>query len=427
VVNEKPAFRRPLVDERTVDTIRLSTMRSPAVLFVDIDAFFAAVEQIRNPRLRGRPVVVGTGCIASCSYEARRHGLRAGMSLREARRLCPRAAFLAGEYAAYKGFADAIFGLCGEVSPAVERYLDEAYLDMAGAERLFGPLLEVGRALRARVRAETGLAVTIGVGANRMVARLAAKGAKPDGLAGVAPGDEAEFVAPRPIEDLPGAGPKTAQFLRRAGVARIGDLRAVPLAYLEGALGARGRALHERAWGRDSRAVSPRDVPREISRETSLHEPTVDRDEATGMLYYLVERAAKAARELHVRAGALGVTVRYADFEGDAATRALPRATALDTELFDAACALFASVATRRAAIRNVGVVLSRFAPAAGEALALWEPAARERERRLVGSLDAVRARFGHAAVVAGRSLALLGKLEQTRHGYVLRTPSLTK
>jgi DNA polymerase-4 len=234
-------------------------------------------------------------------------------------------------------------------------------------------------------------------------------------------------VAARPIEDLPGAGPKTARFLRRAGIARIEDLRAVPVAYLERVFGARGRALHDRAWGRDTRAVTPREVPREISRETSLHEPTVDRDEATGMLYYLVERAAKTARELGVRAGALGVSVRYADLAGDAATRALPRATALDGELFEAACALFASVATRRVAVRNVGVVLSRFVPAVGEALDLWEPAGRTRERRLVGSLDAVRARFGHAAIVAGRSLNLLGKLERTRHGYVLRTPSLTK
>jgi DNA polymerase-4 len=402
-------------------------MRPPAIVFVDIDAFFASVEQVRNPRLRGRPVVVGTGCIASCSYEARAFGLRAGMSLREARRLCPHAAFLAGEYPAYKGFADAIFALCRDVSPAVETYLDEAYLDLSGTERLHGPLLPLGRALQARIRSETGLGVTIGIGANRMVARLAAKGVKPAGVARVPPGEERDFVAARPIEDLPGAGPKTARFLRRAGIARIEDLRAVPVAYLERVFGARGRALHDRAWGRDTRAVTPREVPREISRETSLHEPTVDRDEATGMLYYLVERAAKTARELGVRAGALGVSVRYADLAGDAATRALPRATALDGELFEAACALFASVATRRVAVRNVGVVLSRFVPAVGEALDLWEPAGRTRERRLVGSLDAVRARFGHAAIVAGRSLNLLGKLERTRHGYVLRTPSLTK
>ena len=163
----------------------------PAVLHVDIDAFFAAIEQQRDPRLAGRPVIVGAGVIASCSYQARAFGLRAGMPLSEARRLCPEAVILEGHAQVYRCFAEQIFACCREVSPAVETYLDEAYCDLGGTERLHGDLVEAARGLKRAIRAATGLAVTCGIGPNRMLAKLIGKTVKPDGLAriGVAGAD----------------------------------------------------------------------------------------------------------------------------------------------------------------------------------------------------------------------------------------------
>ena len=234
------------------------------VLHLDIDAFFASVEQLRDPRLRGRPVIVGTGVIASCSYEARRHGLEAGMSLAEARRRCPRAVVVAGHAPTYHAFAERVFEVCRALAPAVDAYLDDAYLDLAGTERLYPDLAALGADLRSRARAATGLTVTVGGGTSRMVARLAGRGAKPDGLAVVPPGAEEAFLRDRPLADLPGIGPRTAALLESMGLETVADLRAAGAGPLARLLGAAGRILHERAWGRDTRPVEPREVPRSL-------------------------------------------------------------------------------------------------------------------------------------------------------------------
>src|SRR5678815_1715861 len=169
------------------------TAPSPLILHVDIDAFFAAIEQQRDPRLQGRPVIVGAGVIASCSYEARAFGLKAGMALTEARRLCPQAVILEGHAQVYRCFAEVIFAHCRSVSPAVETYLDEAYCDLTGTERLHGDVLAAARIASFMARAETGLTVTCGLGPNRMLAKLVGKTVKPDGLAAIAAEDADAF------------------------------------------------------------------------------------------------------------------------------------------------------------------------------------------------------------------------------------------
>src|SRR5437773_9516424 len=178
----------------------------PAVLHVDIDAFFAAIEQQRDPRLAGRPVIVGAGVIASCSYQARAFGLRAGMPLSEARRLCPEAVILEGHAQVYRCFAEQIFARCRCLAPAVETYLDEAYCDLTGTERLHGDLVEAAGALKADIRAATGLTVTCGIGPNRMLAKLIGKTVKPDGLRRIHPPEADAFLCDRPIEPLAGVG-----------------------------------------------------------------------------------------------------------------------------------------------------------------------------------------------------------------------------
>jgi len=398
-----------------------------AILHVDIDAFFAAIEQQRDPRLQGRPVIVGAGVIASCSYEARAFGLRAGMPLSEARRLCPDAVILEGHAQVYRCFAEEIFARCRAVAPAVETYLDEAYCDLTGTERLHGDLLEAARGLKRAIRAATGLTVTCGLGPNRMLAKLAGKTVKPDGLACVAAADADAFMRDQPVERVAGVGHAHARTLRSMNIPTAGAMRALPVAALTRLFGAPGALLYERCRGRDTAVVSEREIPLTISRETSFHQDTADRAEIEGMLEYLVGRACRTARDLGIRPRAVAVRLRYGDGEGAETTRALGAPSDADPVILWLALELLRRQFTRRVALHTLGVTLSSFVPAGGEQGDLFAEREAGRRAALYRAFDGVRTRFGHGILVSGRALHLKGRLAEDEHGFVLRTPSLTK
>ncbi len=398
------------------------------VLHLDIDAFFASVEQARDPRLRGRPVLVGNGVIASCSYEARRFGLKAGTPLSEARRICPDAVILDGHAPTYRAFGERIFALAAQLTPHLDTYLDEAYGDLAGTERLHGDPLARCAALRAVIAEATGgVTVTIGLGPNRMLAKLVGKTAKPDGLAWITAAEADGFLAGRPASDLAGVGPAIAQRLAGMNVHTVTDLRRLDVATLAGLFGAVGPVLYERARGRDTRAVCAREVPQTISRETAFHHASADPAEIEGMLHYLAERACRATRALGLTARTIGLRLRYADGVSEEGRRTPAVPSALDPDVHAVVRALLSKLWTRRVQLSHVGVVLSSFAALDGAPLDLFAGDRQDRTHRLVEGLDAVRDRYGHAVVVSGRSLALLGRLPQDCYGFVLRTPSLTK
>ena len=397
------------------------------VLHVDIDAFFAAIEQVRDPRLQGRPVIVGAGVIASCSYEARRFGLKAGMSLSEARRLCPQAVILEGHAQTYRCFAERIFDLCREVAPAVECHLDEAYCDLTGTGRLHGDPLAAASALKHRIRAETGLTVTCGVGPSRMLAKLIGKTVKPDGVARLLPADADAFLRDRPIEQLAGVGHAHGRTLRSMNLTTIGDLRALPVEVLEALFGVHGRLLHERCRGRDTAAVTEREVPLSIARETSFHRPAAERTEIEGMLEYLAGRACRAARELELKPGTIAVRLRYADGEMAEQARSLATPSDADPVVLELALALLGRLFTRRVALHAVGITLSRFASRLAEQGSLFDEREAGRRAALFQAFDGVRRAYGHGVLVSGRALHLKGRLDEDRHGFVLRTPSLTQ
>jgi len=403
---------------------------SPAertILHVDIDAFFAAIEQRRDPRLRGRPVIVGAGVIASCSYEARAFGLKAGMPLSEARRLCPQAVILEGHAQVYRCFAEEIFARCRALAPAVETYLDEAYCDLTGTERLHADLLGAVRDLKRGIREATGLTVTCGVGPNRMLAKLIGKTVKPDGLARIGAAEADEFLRGRPIEQLAGVGHAHARTLRSMNLHTIGELRALSAEVLESLFGAPGRLLHQRCRGRDTTPVNEREIPLSVSRETSFHRDTADRLEIDGMLEYLVGRACRAARELGIRARTVSVRLRYGDGEGATRARALRTPSDADPVALAPALDLLRALFTRRVALHALGVTLSSFVPAAGEQGALFDEREAGRRAALYRAFDRVRGAYGHGVLVSGRALHLKARLAEDRHGFVLRTPSLTK
>ena len=453
----------------------------PAILHLDIDAFFASVEQLRDPRLRGRPVIVGSGVVASASYEARAYGIHAGTPLAEARRLCPTAALLAGHAPTYRAFAERVFALAAELSPAIETYLDDALVELSGTERLHGHLIRASARLQRRIREETGLSVSLGLGSNRMIARMVTRLAKPGGFAWLRPGGELTFVGRRPVEELPGIGPHRAAVLRQMGIARVAELRELSSAHLRDLFGDLGLVIAARARGHETQAVHPGELPRSIRRETSFGEPETEARSLAGMLHYLLERAAAQARRLGAEPRALRVHLRWADGEGSARREALNGEGAVTEALFARASAILERLWGRRMGVRNVGVELSQlhlcrrpqlelFAVAQGEEAGWREcgaaPAAmpadpfladlhgmaglgvrvaggapvpdgalagrvgREhwrRQARLDAVVDRVREQFGFRALVRGPSIELLERLPSDTYGFVLRTPCLTR
>ncbi len=399
---------------------------SRLILHVDVDAFFASVEQLLTPALRGRPVIVGSGCIASCSYEARRFGLHAGMSLRRALELCPDAVRLPGRYATYRCFAEHIWHICRRYVPALETFLDEAYGEATGSAGGYGGPEGLGRHLQQAVADEVRLPVSVGLGANRLLAKVASARGKPGGVVWVPPERAEDFLAPLPVDKLPGAGPKTVETLADLNVRTVGELRKLPRATLRTIFGRRGELLHDRSRGLDPRPLRPDAPPKSISRETTFHQPTQSPGEIAGMLHYLLERALRAARKHALLAGRIELTIRYDDWKDRAAARTLPEPTDADDDVLEAVLDLLARLHTRRVAMRHVGVVLSRLCPRQMQRR-LFEPPARRRGRDVTRAVDAIRDRWGHAAVVTGRSVELLGNLQQDDYGFVLRTPSLTK
>jgi DNA polymerase-4 len=414
----------------------------PCVLHVDIDAFFASVEQLRNPALKGKPVAVGSGVVASASYEARAFGLQAGMPLGEARRLCPGLVVLPGHAPIYRCFSEPIFDLLARYAPSLETYLDEAYCDWSGTDRLYPDPLHVAGEIRRRVREEVGLTVTAGIGRNRMFAKMASKSAKPDGLRRVARSEEEEFFVRLPVRHLPGVGRRTEKLFEKLNLRTIGELRLLSRESLRAMLGVAGEVLYERCRGDDTRCVSRREVPQSIRRETSFHEAAIDSETIEGTLYYLTERAGNTLRHLRLQARQVGVKIRYRDGLEESATRKISSPTQVDRALFAAALRILRMLRTRRVALHLVGVTLTGLqldagirqaelfpgeSPSGGQDAIEQAISGRRREERLLESLDTIRRRYGYASVVCGRSLHLLGKLEQDDHGFILRTPSLTR
>jgi DNA polymerase-4 len=362
------------------------------------------VEQLRNPRLKGKPVIVGSGCIASCSYEARKYGLYAGQSLCEAKRLCPKAVVLEGNYSVYRCFANRILKICRTFCPSVDTYLDDAYLDLTGTEHLYPDLKKSAAKLKSNIKRETELSVTVGVGPTRIVARMASKSAKPDGLRLVEP----------------------SEVLKRLNIYTVGELRNLPRDGLEALFGKLGIAIYDRCRGLDTMITNKKEIPHSISRETTFHKETTNRAEIEGMLYYLTERIGSTLRQLGCAAKTVHLKIRYGDFEGENASQSLPEATDVDEEIHRAVVGILNRIYTRRVALRHIAISVSRILLSEKGRRSLFETG-EERAHRLLSAIDEIRGRFGFSAITVGKAINLLGNLKQDSYGYVLRTPSLTK
>ncbi|MDQ4091817.1 MAG: DNA polymerase IV [Actinomycetota bacterium] len=379
-----------------------------------MDAFYAAVEVLADPSLAGKPLIVGgtggRGVVASCSYEARSYGIRSAMPSMRARRLCPHAVFVPGRYELYSQYSKRLHAVLTSFTPVVEGIaLDEAFLDVTGAQRLWGSGPEIAAAIRERVFAETGLWCSVGVAPSKFLAKLASEAAKPKagppgkgpapglGVKVVAPGEELAFLHPHPVEALWGVGPATRRRLDRFGIRTVGDLAAMPLVTLTGALGeAHGRHLHGLAWARDERAVEPDRATKSIGHEETYardhHTLDTLRDEALR----LSDAVANRLREADVAGRTVTLKVRFASFETITRSRTVPRPVDSGAAVARVAMELLDAV-DPSPGVRLLGVSVSNLGPRPGEQLSLGD--GDDAEPAVARAVDEVRRRFGDKAV----------------------------
>jgi len=379
--------------------------RTRTILHVDMDAFYAAVEQRDRPELRGRPVVVGAdprgrGVVSTASYEARRFGVRSAMPIGQAYRRCPHAVFLPVDMARYARESERIMAILADVTPLVEPLsLDEAFLDVTGSAALLGPGREIARLVKARIRGEVGLTASAGVAENKFLAKIASDLEKPDGLVEVPPGEAARFLAPLPLARLWGIGPATGETLAALAIRTIGDLAAVPSGVLRARFGATGPHLQALARGEDDRPVVPWHDPKSVGAEETFGRDTANVALLRATLLGQAERVAAELRAQSLWGRTVTLKLRFADF------RTLTRRDTTDLpttdagDIFRRAWAAFARV-ERRQPIRLIGLSVSGL-QRGGEAqqLPLFGTAAAECAERVGRVTDELRARFGPRAL----------------------------
>ncbi|MAB80895.1 MAG: hypothetical protein CMJ89_16235 [Planctomycetes bacterium] len=437
------------------------------ILHLDVDAFLASVEQALHPQLAGKPVVVGgsprsRNLVMSCSYEARRFGIRPGLLLRDAQRRCPRAIFRDGDSQAANRLREEITRILLAFTPRVEvASIDDFFLDLSGTQRLHGAAFGTALHIQKLVREHCSLPLTIGVGTNRITARLAGKLGKPGGVAEILPGYERTFLASLPVDHLPGVGHSIGARLERFSIRTVGELALIPREILFASFGRNGLALHERAQGKDESPIEATHFedehgrlharpPRSLQRETTFEPEEGRRIIIEAMLSYLVERAAHRLRQLNLAARTLEVRIRWVD------TRPRPQRSAPHKEPFIAerrrtlssptdatdeiwrrSLRLYRDLPRKRALVKRITLRLSNLTCTEGWQGRLFDEAREQnpdtgtsrpdRQRRLDSALDQLRKRHGFGRILRGTSTPLEKTHPLGPDGYRLRTPSLNQ
>jgi DNA polymerase IV len=379
------------------------------ILHVDMDAFYASVEQRDDPRLRGKPVVVGggsnRGVVAAASYEAREYGIRSAMPMREACRRCPDLLRIPMRMSHYKAVSNEVFAILREYTPLVEGLsLDEAYLDVSASLTLFGDAVAIAQGIKSRIAAQTRLAASVGVAPNKLVAKIASDLDKPDGLVVIAQDDVGRILDPLPVQVIPGIGQETLRRLRRAGVSTIAQLRLAPDRDLEPVFGRYAGRVRERASGVDEAPVVPSRAEKSISSEETYDCDLSEPAEMVRQLLRLSERTAARLREKGLVAGTVTVKIRRSDFSTYTRQRMLHPPGNNTEQLFESAKDLLARwrLAFPGARVRLLGVGGSNLAPAAQADLFSSDAPSRDGINR---TADAIRSRFGDGALGRARVL----------------------
>lgn len=386
------------------------------IFHVDLDAFFVTVEQVLNPALRGRAVIVGgrpegRGVVAAASYEARKYGVHSAMPLAGAKRLCPQAVFLTGNYRKYAEFSHKFMEILGDYTPSLQPGgLDEAYLDLTGCEN-FGSWRSLAMKMKQRIAGETGLVASVGIAPCRVAAKVASDYGKPDGLIEVLPGAERVFLAALPVRRLPGVGEKTGKVLKSMGIETIGNLADMPDALFRSRFGEGMAWLQQHARGIDDSPVEEYGQPKSISRETTFEKDTMDMAFLKANLRYFAEKLGAELREEGKNARTVTLKLRYSDFETVNRSSTARESTNLDDAIFLSGVRLLEkTLGNRFKPVRLIGLEVSNFT--GGETQLSFFDAEAKRREQLDRAIDQVRDKYGFDAIQTGYTLDLKQKYE---------------
>jgi DNA polymerase IV len=385
---------------------------SPTILHLDLDSFFVSVERLRNPALLGKPVLVGgkpdeRGVVASASYEARQFGCRSAMPMAQAVRLCPHAVVVPSSHGLYGEMSRKVMALLGEVTPLVEKVsVDEAFLDVAGCELRFGDAPQIARMLQARIREHFDLPSSLGVSTNKLIAKIASGDAKPQGIRLVPAGQEAAYLAPRPVGDIPGVGPVTTQKLQRWGIVTVADLAALERSTLVREFGEKqGESLWLKARGISYSPVEPVQPTKSISHENTFARDVTERPVLERELLDQAEHVANRLRAKGMHGRTVTLKLRHADFRTVTRSLTLAAPTDLARPIYEAALALLQREWHAGLSARLIGVGISGLSEQVGYQLDLFSGEPDPREARLADTLDELRERFGKDVIKRARLL----------------------
>ena len=382
-------------------------MAQRTIIHADLDAFYASVEVLDDPSLRGKPMIVGgrrneRGVVSAASYEARRFGVHSAMPLRTASRKCPHGVFLPVRPDRYRELSEKVMAIFSDYTPLVEPIsLDEAFLDVSASAVAFGDGPRIARLIKDRVRDEIGLVVSVGVATNKLCAKVASDLRKPDALVVVPPGDEAAFLAPLPIRRLWGVGPQAQAALGDYGVTTIGQLAAIPPGTLHRRFGRHGDDLAARARGEDRSAVQTMHAPKSVGHEHTFDTDTAEVGRLEATLLDLAESVASRLRRHDLAAGTVQLKLRYEGFETLTRQAPLPRQTRESAPLYAATLALLRKTLVAGRGVRLIGLTAINLAGT--QQLTLFDSP--ERNDRLIRSIDVVRDKFGDGAITRARLL----------------------
>jgi DNA polymerase IV len=405
---------------------------SPRTIFhVDMDAFFVSVEELFDSALKGKPVVVGgqrdeRGVVSAASYAARKFGVHSAMALRTAAKLCPQAIFVNGHPERYREYSGKVHEVLGQFSPLVEMAsVDEAYLDMTGTERLHGRPLHSADRLHARMKSATQLNCSIGIGTSRLIAKVSSAKAKPNGVLWVLPGQEAKFLAPLDVRDIPGVGKVMEQKLHAIGIQKVGDLARLEDRDLESRFGKWGLALAGKSRGEDAGGWFDSEVgenveAKSISHEHTFGEDTGDAERLQSTLMRLSEMVGRRLRENGYFARTLQLKLRYKDFTTITRAHSLDQPTQMDNQIFEHARRLFFANWKPGVAVRLLGVQASNFESVSPQ-LDLLESSQQQRWEKALAAADRLRDKFGETAI--GLARGMKGGFRERTHENPARLP----
>ena len=393
-------------------------VKPSTILHVDMDAFFASVEEADNPELKGKAVVVGAGpraVVTSANYVARGFGIRAAMPVAQARRLAPHAIFLPNRHHRYGEVSADVMRIFGDFSPHVEPLsLDEAFIDVSGATRLIGTARDIAVQIRARIEGELKITCSVGISTTKLIAKLASGRCKPNGILEIADDRVLEFLHPLPVRELWGVGPKTGESLTKLGLQTIGDIAHTPRGTLIRALGqGQGESLYELAWGRDLRAVEESAIEKSIGAEETFARDIDDNEELLAELLRVTERVARRLRDQQFVARTIAIKIRFSDFTTITRSKSIDLPTASTQEIYEQVRRLFTALGLVRARVRLVGVRLENLESDAGLVEQLTLGSREKGWRQVDQALDRARRRFGGGALKPARLIESSGQDEE--------------